>query len=106
MSLGPWTLRAGDAELGRLELVQNEMWNVTCQFVPAAGFEPWRARFERKAQLAGLLESSDDDELSTELDALDEATSPPFLTLVDEDGAEQDFGFLYIAGDAAGFRGM
>ena len=102
--MGPWTLYAGDGALGRLTYRENEMWNVRCHFTPTPAFDAWRARFEEKSRLAEALESSDGE--TPEFDALEDATSPPHLTLRTDDGADFPFGLLYVEGDFAGFRGL
>ena len=98
-----WTLKQGDDVLGVLEEQDVDMFVVQCSFVPTAAFERARALFERKAVLAETLRD-DDDEQAAEFDAIEAATCPPVLKMLDEHGSPIEFGILHIEGSRAGFR--
>jgi hypothetical protein len=91
--------------LGVIDETEREMWNVRGTFAPAVAFDATIASvFARKAALAEQLEEDDDDAVVAAFDALEAQTSPPELELVGDDGRAQDFGLLYVEGNAAGFR--
>ena len=62
------------------------MWNVKATFTATKAFDAWRERFVKKSELSAVLEESeaDEDEDLDAFDALEHATSPPSLRLVEE----------------------
>jgi hypothetical protein len=98
-----WTLKQGDDVLGVLEERSVDMFVVECSFAPTAAFERVRELFERKATLAEDL-GADESARVDEFDALEVATCPPALEMLDEQGNLVDFGILHVEGSRAGFR--
>lgn len=90
--------------LGTLTEVSREALISWCTFEPQQEFEPLRAIFAEKSQIAEALEATDDDELGNRWDTIEEQTSPPSMRLYDESERELSFQALYIEGEKAGFK--
>ncbi len=101
---GPWTLFAGDEVVGRLTETSRDMWNASCAFAPAPGFDRFDDLFAEKGRIATTLEDVDDETLTQRWNELEELTAPPHLRLVADDGSVQAFGLLYVEGIRAGLR--
>jgi hypothetical protein len=101
----PWQLLWRGTPVGTLTATRTDFPVVICSFQAEEAFAPLRPIFEEKEQLAAALEDREETEMFERFDQLEEQTSPPSLTMVDEQGKEVDFGLLHVAGDFAGFRG-
>ena len=89
--------------VGWLVETSRDMWNVHCSFRPGPGFAAVAELFAEKALLAEWLLEAEDEASLARFDELEEATSPPVLTLEQGD-ALVEFGLLYVEGEQAGFR--
>jgi hypothetical protein len=98
-----WTLKQEDEVLGTLEESNLDMFVVQCTFLRTPAFERLRPVFERKLAVAAGLTVTDE-KLIEEFDALERATCPPALQLLDKEGVPIEFGILHIDGSQAGFR--
>ena len=101
-----WILKHGETVLGTLTHYDSDMWNIHCHFEPTAELASFCDRFARKNELADQIAIDADQALIDEFDRLEAETGPPALRLFDEAGEEMLFGFLYLAGDKGGFRGI
>ena len=99
-----YTLERGGEILGRLTVVDSELFAVHCTFESTPAFTPYRPLFEEDAALAGQMAGDDDPALLEEAEAVLERLLALNLVLRREGGGVYRGAAISIEGNQADFR--
>lgn len=105
MRLGAvYTLERGGETLGRLTVIDSEMFAVHCTFEPTPAFAPYRALFDEDTALAERMNDDDSPALMEKAEEVLGRILALKLVLHREGGGVYREALISIEGDRAGFR--